>query len=587
MADAHELFKRLSTGAKFDKKTLKISFQKLQPRQNTGELQGSKGISEALDFFGNNTETHELDLKADQDTLKETGNIEAEGKKKAKKRKHTLEENHQPSLDGEGKDRKRLKGKLTNEQLAQLHLEQVQTSRHAHRIFVKGSDIPDPTETFSVLKERYNLADYIIRNVKERGYAEPTPIQMQAMPLMLHGREVLCCAPTGSGKTVAFIVPLLHELKRPKKSGFRALVISPTRELAQQIYREFCHLSKGCAFKIHILTKAKASSNNFGSKALKRFDILVTTPNRLVHLLAQDPPGISLHSVKWLVLDEADKLFEQGKDGFRDQIATIYQECDNKNIKHALFSATLSNGIEEWAQLHLDNHVKVTVGVRNSATKTVEQELLFVGQESGKLLAVHDIIRKGFNPPVLIFVQSKDRAKELFHELIYDGINVDVIHSDRTQAQRDNIVKSFRSGKIWVLIATELMGRGIDFKGVNLVINYDFPTSAVSYIHRIGRTGRAGRAGKAVTFFTEADVIYLRSIANVMKTSGCKIPDWMLKIKKPSRKTKKHLTTAPVKRSTIKTVTTYDLNKAKRKRNLIEASKKRKTQADESVSQEE
>jgi ATP-dependent RNA helicase DDX52/ROK1 len=148
--------------------------------------------------------------------------------------------------------------------------------------------------------------------------------------------------------------------------------------------------------------------------------------------------------------------------------------------------------------------------VANAAVDSVEQELLFVGSESGKLLAIRDLMRKGLQPPVLVFVQSKDRAQQLFRELIYDGLNVDVIHSDRSQQERDNIVKQFREGKIWILICTELMGRGIDFKGVNLVVNYDFPQSAISYIHRIGRAGRAGRKGKAITFFTVDDTANLR-----------------------------------------------------------------------------
>jgi ATP-dependent RNA helicase DDX52/ROK1 len=135
---------------------------------------------------------------------------------------------------------------------------------------------------------------------------------------------------------------------------------------------------------------------------------------------------------------------------------------------------------------------------------------------------------------VLIFVQSIDRAKELFHELVYDGINVDVIHSERTQAQRDAIVASFRAGRIWFLIATELLSRGMDFKSISTVINYDFPQSSVSYIHRIGRAGRAGRPGSAVTLFTKEDVAHLRTIAQVMRSSGCDVPDWMLALKKPT-----------------------------------------------------
>lgn len=144
-------------------------------------------------------------------------------------------------------------------------------------------------------------------------------------------------------------------------------------------------------------------------------------------------------------------------------------------------------------------------------------------REEGKLLAMRQLIAEGLRPPVLVFLQSKDRAKELFHELVYDGINVDVIHAERTQEQRDAVIRKFRAGEIWVLICTDLMARGIDFKGVNMVINYDLPQSAVSYIHRIGRTGRAGRRGLSVTFFTEADMDSLRSVANVMRLSGCEV----------------------------------------------------------------
>jgi ATP-dependent RNA helicase DDX52/ROK1 len=180
--------------------------------------------------------------------------------------------------------------------------------------------------------------------------------------------------------------------------------------------------------------------------------------------------------------------------------------------------------------------------------------LLFVGSEEGKLVAIRQLVQKGLKPPVLLFVQSIERAKELFHELIYDGINVDVIHSERTKAQvsnlasnlayhlrcalthplqRDNIIDQFRAGRIWVLISTELMARGLDFKGVNLVINYDFPQTVQSYIHRIGRTGRAGRSGEAITYFTKEDAPYLKSIVNVMRESGCEVPEWMLTMKKP------------------------------------------------------
>ena len=155
--------------------------------------------------------------------------------------------------------------------------------------------------------------------------------------------------------------------------------------------------------------------------------------------------------------------------------------------------------------------VTVTVGERNTATELVEQKLLYTGNEKGKLIAFKQLINEGLKPPVLVFVQTKDRAKELFKELVEEGIHVDVIHSERSQLQRDNTVKAFRAGSIWVLICTELMGRGIDFKGVNMVVNYDFPPSTVSYIHRIGRTGRAGRPGAEASYASGLRNTSLRS----------------------------------------------------------------------------
>lgn len=201
-----------------------------------------------------------------------------------------------------------------------------------------------------------------------------------------------------------------------------------------------------------------------------------------------------------------------------------------------------------------------------------------MGQEQGKLLAIRQMVQEGtLKPPTLIFVESITRAKELFHELVYDGINVDVIHAERTQAQRDLIISNFRTGKTWVLIATDLMARGLDFKGVNLVINYDFPQSPASYIHRIGRTGRAGRAGTALTFFTKSDGVYLKSVVNVMREAGCRVDDWMMKLQAPTRSQKRDLKRMRGgQREKISTVSTYDEENKKKRDEMIVASKKRK-----------
>lgn len=280
-------------------------------------------------------------------------------------------------------------------------------------------------------------------------------------------------------------------------------------------------------------------------------------------------------SIQWLILDEADKLFESGKNSFRDQFDQIFNACSNSEKKVALFSATYTHPVSQWCKRNLRGLITVTIGERNTATNLVDQELLFVGSESGKLLAFRDLVRNGLQPPVLVFVQSKDRAQQLFNELIYDGINVDVIHADRTQLQRDKSVTAFREGKIWILICTELMGRGIDFKGVNLVVNYDFPPTAISYIHRIGRTGRAGRKGRAITFFTKDDTSNLRSIAQIMRNSGCEIPDYMLAMKKVSKRGRRKLEKSSSKRDNISTGLSFELNQRKKRKDMIAGSKAR------------
>uniref|UniRef100_A0A669DRT7 ATP-dependent RNA helicase n=1 Tax=Oreochromis niloticus TaxID=8128 RepID=A0A669DRT7_ORENI len=531
--DAFELFRKLGVGAKFDLKRF---------GQDAARFKVSFIVCSLLfDVFCLTEAGGEL-LKETQGTgITWTSSLDRKIQ----------------NLPSDGKEKSSMK------RLKHLHQEKVNRIRAQNRINVHGCDIPDPVCTFEELQSEYRLNPRVLQNLRDAGLSSPTPIQMQAMPLMMHGRELLACAPTGSGKTLAFCLPLLAQLQQPANQGFRGVIISPTRELASQTYRELLRLSEGVGFRVHIIDKASLAAKKYGPRSNKKYDILVSTPNRLIFLLKQDPPAIDLSSVEWLIVDESDKLFEDGKTGFREQLATIFLACSGPKVRRAFFSATCTADVEQWCRLNLDNLVSVNIGhrygsktwvfhlFRNTAVDTVDQQLLFVGTENGKLVAMRDIIKKGFLPPMLVFVQTIERARELFHELVYEGINVDVIHADRTQQQRDNVVNSFRSGKIWVLICTALLARGIDFKGVNLVLNYDFPTSAVEYIHRIGRTGRAGHQGKAVTFFTENDKPLLRSIANVIKQAGCPVPDYMVGFKKIHSKVKRRLEKKPPKRSTI------------------------------------
>ncbi|KAI8894526.1 P-loop containing nucleoside triphosphate hydrolase protein [Globomyces pollinis-pini] len=450
-------------------------------------------------------------------------------------------------------------------------LEEANQWRKDHHIKVLGTDVPHPFKTYSELAERYTFKSYLKNNLLNSGYTTPTPIQMQSIPIILHGRELMACAPTGSGKTLAFLLPILHDLKAPTKEGFRALIISPTRELASQIHRELLKLSANKPFKVCVLSKSSNLSNPNIKSSFKTFDILITTPLRLVYALKEE--SIQLNNVRHLVLDEADKLLELG---FLDQVDEIFAACTSSKLQRSLFSATLTSSVEELGRSFMSDPLRVVIGQQNAATDTIDQKLLYVGQEEGKLIAIRQLVQSGLKPPCLIFVQSIERSKELFHELVYDGINVDVIHSERTQAQRDNIIQNFRIGKIWILISTELMARGIDFKGVNMVINYDFPQSIQSYIHRIGRTGRAGRRGEAITYFTKEDLPYLKSIVNVMKDSGCDVPDWMLTLKKPTKNMKKNARNRPVNRDSIKTISKYEENLEQKKKEMIQGSKNRK-----------
>ncbi|XP_043248866.1 probable ATP-dependent RNA helicase DDX52 isoform X2 [Colletes gigas] len=460
--------------------------------------------------------------------------------------------------DGSKIKSKKAKESLNEEKQLKLKQEKINQYRNQYHISVTGGRVPDPILQFTDLSTTYSVPERLLNNLVECDYVHPTPIQMQAMPVMLQGRQILACAPTGSGKTAAFLLPIIYHLSEAQKKGFRAIILSPTRELSKQTYRECVRLSEGYNLRVHIISKINQALSKYGPKSSQKFDILITTPKRIIFLLNQDPPAVSLTNVEWLVVDEADKLFEDGTRCFRDQLGEITKACTNKDLRVAMFSATNTPVVTKWCRHNLKGLITVTIGHRNAATNLVEQELLFVGTERGKLVAIRNIIQKGVLPPVLVFVQSKERAQELFNELIYDGINVDVIHADRTQTQRDNVVRCFREGKIWVLVCTELMARGIDFKGVNLVINYDFPPSAISYVHRIGRTGRAGHRGKAITFFTEEDTTNLRSIAAVMRESGCNVPEYMLTMKKHTKKERRKLERRAPTRETISTIPKFN-----------------------------
>ena len=516
------IFRQLTSGIKFDKKKYR------QEAEKFGLVKKSSETEE-------NSEKFNLDDDFVPDSNLPTPN-------------DSDEENQDLKLLGDIKfNSKKVKKVKTKEDLLRLHHEKINRFRKINHIHIKGSDISDPVDSWDKFRQNYGVTDDLLDILKSQ-FPSPTPVQMQTIPLMLERRETLVCAPTGSGKTISYLLPLIHHLKEPRnKKGFRAVIVSPSRELATQIHLECLKLCAPRKLRPALIDKKCTQQK------VNKLDILVTTPNRLVYMLNNEE--ITLKNVEWLVVDESDKLFENsGKSAFREQLATIYRTCDEGEapLKRAFFSATLATDVEEWCKLNLDNLASVTIGQRDVATENVKQKLTYVGTEKGKLLAFKQLIQRAeLKPPVLVFVQEKDRAKDLYTELIKEKIHVDMIHSERSQLQRDNTVRAFRSGQIWVLICTELMGRGIDFKGVNLVVNYDFPPSTVSYIHRIGRTGRGGKQGEAVTFFTDKDKTLLRNVATIVQKSGGDVPEYMLKMKKVSRQDKRKLANSAVKRAGI------------------------------------
>jgi ATP-dependent RNA helicase DDX52/ROK1 len=494
-----------------------------------------------------------------------------------------------------------------------------------------------------------NVYSAIIHNIELGKWKEPTPIQMQVIPLILQQRrDCIGCAATGSGKSGAFIIPALFlssashvsfygveptsniemtkkTKKRKKKQEpvqttreceIRTLIIAPSLELASQLHREVERLGTGKPGGISalLLSKTNAAQVIAGTAGGKHgLDVLVTTPLRLCDSIRK---GLSLDSVRFVVLDEADRLLDatdgstvvESTDKHNKTQAALKDDVNNNGGIHsqsgsgqsqtflsqmdlilsqlpvtavrALFSATVTTHVRQLAESILRNPVDVAITTGfghgyGGANPDIEQELLFVGREEGKLLAIRQFVSRGqLRPPVIIFLQSQDRAQALFGELVYDGIHVDVIHAGRSKSAREIAVANFRKGDTWVLICTDLVARGVDFRAVNMVINYDLPSSGVTYVHRIGRTGRAGRKGKAITLFTEADFENLRTIANVMKQSGCEVPEWMLNLKKTH--SKNH---AVKKRPPIDTTPSYDKKKLHKKTQMIKHSQQKKREA--------
>lgn len=409
------------------------------------------------------------------------------------------------------------------------------------KIRVKGSN--PPSELLLSFASLPDMRHPLKQNIENSRFKEPTPVQMQAIPAILTDRDVLAVAPTGSGKTAAFLLPRLQASptdQTPK--GVHTLVVCPTHELCDQIFREQEWMSVGfprALRKSCTLTKANQKSVQDSLRGDTFHHLVVATPMLLVSLL--NGMDAVQAKVSCVVFDECDRLFE---DTFVEQTDEILQKLAGTTCQRLMFSATMPPKVESLANTILRDAIKIFIGSSGqhlTAADTIKQTLLYAGSNEGKFLAFKSLLKEGkLVPPVLIFVEEKVRARDVSRALHanHPAHHVDAIHGDRAPAARDLLVKKFREGQIWFLVATEVVARGLDFRGVNTVINWDLPRTPVSYIHRIGRCGRAGRPGTSVTFFTDEDVDsqIVRPIANVVKQSHGVAPDWVLQLKKRSWK---------------------------------------------------
>jgi ATP-dependent RNA helicase RhlE len=369
--------------------------------------------------------------------------------------------------------------------------------------------------------DNLNLIGPICRAVREENYSIPTPIQMQAIPHLLEGRDLLGCAQTGTGKTAAFALPILQRLaenrKSPGSKGVRALILSPTRELAVQIsdsfriYGRYLKLSQAVVYGgVNYRTQIRALSRGV--------DIAVATPGRLLDLF--DQGYVKMDNVDLMVLDEADRMLDMG---FLPDIRKIFAAIPEER-QTMLFSATLPNEIVKISNRFLNDPVQISVTPPSSTVEKIEQQVLFVDRENKNAL-LDSLLQDESFYRVLVFARTKHGSNRIVKNLTKSRIKSVALHGNKSQSARLEALKQFRSGKVRVMVATDIASRGLDVDGITHVINYELPSEAESYVHRIGRTARAGAVGIAMSLCDAGETSYLRDIEKVTDQSVTVVTD--------------------------------------------------------------
>ena len=352
------------------------------------------------------------------------------------------------------------------------------------------------------------LGDAQLRACKSLGYTEPTPIQRQAIPVVLEGRDLIGCAETGTGKTAAFLLPIIQRISERPLPGVRVLVLAPTRELALQIQKNYVELN-GAKNNRSVTLIGGANMRTQIADLRRGASVVIATPGRLLDLTERG--ALRLSTVEVLVLDEADRMLDMG---FLPAIRRVLSLVPTKR-QTMLFSATMSSEIEKLARSTMKEPKLIEVSQRGRAPILVEQTAYPVAQESKTALLLDLLEREKFER-VLVFARTRRGAERLSHILEARDHQVNRIHSDRTQPQREAALRGFRDGRTRVLVATDIAARGLDVDSVSHVINYDVPSTPEDYVHRIGRTGRAGNQGRALTIVTPVDELSMRAIEKLM-----------------------------------------------------------------------
>jgi ATP-dependent RNA helicase RhlE len=359
--------------------------------------------------------------------------------------------------------------------------------------------------------EDFKLNRQLFNAIEDLGYDKPTPIQMKAIPEILGGYDVIGIAQTGTGKTAAYLLPLLYKVKYAQGMNARALILAPTKELTIQVYENLNELSRYCDTR-HVCLYGGVGPKTQIEELEKGADIIVSTPGRFLDIYRKSK--LVVKSIKTLILDEADKMMDMG---FAPQIREILEKIPRKR-QNLLFSATFPQKVQKIAEEFLEFPKKVEVTPQSTPASTVKQFYYKTPNMKTKIKLLEHLLRDDYFERVIVFSGTKDTANNIFRyiERKIDG-EVRVIHANKGQNARINAFNDFRAGKVRILVATDVSARGIDIEGVSHVINFEMPRIYEEYVHRIGRTGRAEKIGTAISFVNEVEGIHLAEIEKVIQ----------------------------------------------------------------------